>query len=214
MGFSRAYYVASRMPTAGHSTRPKSRQSTTSIASNSTQPIHPHSIDHRFNVHPHMPSAVWSQHEEAIAHQMSQQPQFQASKSFAMPPAITPHNMASFRPGHAFGHVASINPQRSASFSHVDRSNTPIMDISMEDHHSQLHVDGAADTNRPRRGAATTQANDNELRRLLRENQGRTLQEIAKQINKDDSGSKQEKDKQVFGMLWYSKRCPLGDMKY
>ena len=76
------------------------------------------------------------------------------------------------------------------------------MDISMEDQ-QVFQGENGADTTKPRRGAATTQANDNELRRLLRENQGRSLKDIAKQINKDDNGSKQEKDKQIFGMLWY-----------
>ena len=81
------------------------------------------------------------------------------------------------------------------------------MDLSIDDQ-SHFQGENGGEMNKSRRGAATTQANDNELRRLLRENQGRSLSDVAKQINKDDSGSKQEKDKQVFGMLWYTIQYP------
>lgn len=56
---------------------------------------------------------------------------------------------------------------------------------------------------RRKRGSAATQANDNELRRLFRENQGKDLDELANQVQKDESSSKAEKSKQIFGMIWW-----------
>lgn len=200
----RSHSIASTM---SNNTRPKSRQSTTSLASNSTQPAQqPHAVDNPFSVHSHVPPAVWSQHAEAIAQQMSQTQQFPGGKSFAVPAAVpaqmtAAQAMPQFRPGSSFGEVVNGQAQQPGSFTPVEGRETPTMDISMEDQAS-FQGDNGAEPAKPRRGAASTQANDNELRRLLRENQGRNLQEIAKQINKDESGSKQEKDKQVFGMLW------------
>ena len=47
-----------------------------------------------------------------------------------------------------------------------------------------------------------SQANGDELRRLLQENQGRGLNDVAKQVWRDEEGPKAEKSKQVFGMIW------------
>ena len=55
-----------------------------------------------------------------------------------------------------------------------------------------------------RKGAASSMANDQELRRLLLQHQGKTLKEIAAEVQKNEgSGGKSEKAKQVFAMLWY-----------
>ena len=57
-----------------------------------------------------------------------------------------------------------------------------------------------------KKGAATSAANDIELRRLYRENVGRDLHEVALQVLENDKGPKSEKTKQIFGMLWYEIR--------
>ena len=57
----------------------------------------------------------------------------------------------------------------------------------------------APDGSRRKKGAASTLANDNELRRLFRENEGKDLTELAAQVLEKRS----EKTKQIFGMLWY-----------
>ena len=55
-----------------------------------------------------------------------------------------------------------------------------------------------------RKGAASSMANDQELRRLLQQYQGRTLKEVAAEVQKNEgAGGKSEKAKQVFAMLWY-----------
>lgn len=55
-----------------------------------------------------------------------------------------------------------------------------------------------------RKGAASSVANDQELRRLLAQYQGKTLKEVAAEVQKNEgAGGKSEKAKQVFAMLWY-----------
>jgi hypothetical protein len=67
---------------------------------------------------------------------------------------------------------------------------------------SQEEANGPVDGARRKKGSATSAANDIELRRLFRENEGRDLHEVATQVAKDDKGPKSEKSKQIFGMLW------------
>lgn len=56
---------------------------------------------------------------------------------------------------------------------------------------------------RLRRGTTSTVANDNELRRLLRQYDGYTLHQMAVEVQKHDgAGGKSEKIKQVFAMIW------------
>jgi regulatory factor X len=54
-----------------------------------------------------------------------------------------------------------------------------------------------------KKGAATSMANDAELRRLLQQYQGKTLKEVATEVQRKEGGEgKSEKAKQVFAMLW------------
>ena len=198
----RSHSTASTMTAASNLSRPMSRQSTASVASNNIQAIPQQPLDQPFNMQQNMPSALWLQHEETVAQHLSQSQQFQTNKAFTVPRPMSAQNMMPFGSSAPFAQVANMQQARSNSFTPAEGRETPIMDINMEDQ-SQIDGNNEIQPNKPRRGAATTQANDNELRRLLRENQGRSLPDIAKQINKDDSGSKQEKDKQIFGMLWY-----------
>ena len=58
-----------------------------------------------------------------------------------------------------------------------------------------------------KKGAATSLANDQELRRLLQHNQGKTLKAVAAEVQRNEGGGgKSEKAKQVFAMLWYVSR--------
>ncbi|PGH08584.1 hypothetical protein GX51_01103 [Blastomyces parvus] len=61
---------------------------------------------------------------------------------------------------------------------------------------------------RKRRGTTTTVANDNELRRLLRQYDGYSLHHMAAEVQKHDgTGGKSEKVKQVFAMIWLRENC-------
>ncbi|KAG5293371.1 hypothetical protein I7I50_03756 [Histoplasma capsulatum G186AR] len=61
---------------------------------------------------------------------------------------------------------------------------------------------------RKRRGTTTAIANDNELRRLLRQYDGYSLHEMAAEVQRHDgTGGKSEKVKQVFAMIWLRENC-------
>lgn len=54
-----------------------------------------------------------------------------------------------------------------------------------------------------RKGCSSTLANDNELRKLLRQYDGYTLKQMAAEVVKHEGGGgKAEKVKQVFAMIW------------
>lgn len=53
-----------------------------------------------------------------------------------------------------------------------------------------------------KKGSASSLANDIELRRLFRENQGRSLKDVAAQVLANERGPRSEKTKQIFAMLW------------
>lgn len=61
---------------------------------------------------------------------------------------------------------------------------------------------------RRKKGTPSTFANDQELRRLLTQHQGKSLKDIAHDVQKSEgSGGKSEKAKQVFAMLWLQESC-------
>ncbi|PGH13952.1 hypothetical protein AJ79_03367 [Helicocarpus griseus UAMH5409] len=74
--------------------------------------------------------------------------------------------------------------------------------------HMMGENDGSEAGPRKRRGTTTTIANDNELRRLLRQYDGYTLRQMAAEVQKHDgAGGKSEKVKQVFAMIWLRENC-------
>lgn len=61
----------------------------------------------------------------------------------------------------------------------------------------------AENGHRRKKGSATSLANDAELRRLVQQYQGRTLEEVAAEVQQNEGGGgRSEKAKQVFAMLW------------
>ncbi|KAJ5263901.1 hypothetical protein N7478_011506 [Penicillium angulare] len=59
-----------------------------------------------------------------------------------------------------------------------------------------------------KRGSSSTLANDNELRKLLRQYEGYTLKQMATEVMKHEgAGGKAEKVKQVFAMIWLRENC-------
>lgn len=65
----------------------------------------------------------------------------------------------------------------------------------------QQQDDGTGE-GKKKKGSASSLANDIELRRLFRENQGRSLKDVAAQVLANERGPKSEKTKQIFAMLW------------
>lgn len=62
--------------------------------------------------------------------------------------------------------------------------------------------DDAIGEGKKKKGSASSLANDIELRRLFRENQGRSLKDLAAQVLANERGPRSEKTKQIFAMLW------------
>lgn len=56
-----------------------------------------------------------------------------------------------------------------------------------------------------KRGSASSQTNDKELREMLRVNHGRTLSDVAKEVLTTERTSRAEKSKQLFAMIWFVK---------
>lgn len=75
------------------------------------------------------------------------------------------------------------------------------------ENHLQGHVLDDNDTSeaglKRKKGSSSSLANDNELRKLLRQYEGYTLKQMASEVLKHEgAGGKSEKVKQVFAMIW------------
>lgn len=62
--------------------------------------------------------------------------------------------------------------------------------------------DNGTTDGRKKKGSASSIANDIELRKLFRENVGRSLKDVAAQVLANERGPRSEKTKQIFAMLW------------
>jgi len=81
-----------------------------------------------------------------------------------------------------------------------DGTDHQLLDHTVDDQGQDgTEVDGA----KKKKGSASSIANDLELRKLFRENQGRSIKEVAAQVLTNERGPKSEKTKQIFAMLWY-----------
>lgn len=79
-------------------------------------------------------------------------------------------------------------------------------DSGIENHlpdHGMDDQDMSEPGGKKKRGSSSTLANDNELRKLLRQYEGYTLKQMATEVMKHEgAGGKAEKVKQVFAMIW------------
>ena len=67
----------------------------------------------------------------------------------------------------------------------------------------QVIGDNGATDGRKKKGSASSIANDIELKKLFRENVGRSLKDVAAQVLANERGPRSEKTKQIFAMLWW-----------
>ena len=75
-------------------------------------------------------------------------------------------------------------------------------DSGIENHMLDDNDNSEAGT-RKRKGSSATLANDNELRKLLRQYEAYSLKQMAAEVLKHEgAGGKSEKVKQVFAMIW------------
>lgn len=66
----------------------------------------------------------------------------------------------------------------------------------------QTQDDVAPGETRKKKGSASSIANDQELRKLFRENGHRDLKDVASEVLVHERGPRSEKTKQIFAMNW------------
>lgn len=199
--------------------RPKSRGSTTSLQSvgvgNSFQPVQPNQQQHApleqgsyFVGATRPPTQSFTdsiEHPNMMAYQKQMQQMHQPQQM------ISPHDM---RPTsqHGYANIQAMPMQYHDGMQHYAM---PAQHMHHMRHASE-HYEGSPapeDSNnesnpKKRKGAASSLANDQELRRLLQQYQGRSLPEVAAEVQRNEgSGGKSEKAKQVFAMLWLQETC-------
>lgn len=194
-----------RSNTAGSNNgrRPKSRASTASAQSNSTQTIQqyqqtPESLQLFPTQHAQTQSVSYTP-EEMVAR--AKQQLINPNQNFAIDPSLQDQS----NQGRAISADYSlICNQALASapmgpyHSFDGKENQSLENVNEE----QPQDDAATGEGRKKKGSASSIANDLELRRLFRENQGRSLKDVAAQVLANERGPRSEKTKQIFAMLW------------
>lgn len=196
--------------------RPRSRGSTASIHSSTTQQTQDQHLD---GFPQFMPSQVGSGQamfgnnpEDMImrfGHQLSHQangtpaPLEQSLRDSHPVPSRADEFSASTMHGHNISHqhlpsdLASglaVPPYQAMYDSGIENH---LPDQTMEE--QEVSEPGT----KKKRGSSSTLANDNELRKLLRQYEGFTLKQMAGEVAKHEgAGGKAEKVKQVFAMIW------------
>ena len=193
--------------------RPKSRGSTTSLQSvgvgTAFQPSQQMPLDQSSMYHvqppPQQPIMYGHPSEDAYAHYQHNMAQI---RPHPIQPAM-PQQDARPMSQHGFQDVQPYPSQYSNGLSQFPAQHQHIHHIrhASEQYEGSPAPDDSGNENgaaRRKKGNATTMANDQELRRLLVQYNGKTLPEVAGEVQKSEgSGGKSEKAKQVFAMLWY-----------
>ncbi|EHA22413.1 hypothetical protein ASPNIDRAFT_57286 [Aspergillus niger ATCC 1015] len=217
---SRSETVVSR-----NSRRPRSRGSTASIHSNTTQQTQDQQLADGFSQFlPTQPTAghnVFGGNPEDIIMRFGQQlshpvngasldPTMQDAHHAVMPRAeefpshamhghhMSHHSIPSGLPSHGLAGVPM--PQYTAMYDSGIENHVP--EHVLED--NDISEAGA----KKKKGSSSSLANDNELRKLLRQYEGYSLKQMAAEVLKQEgAGGKAEKVKQVFAMIWLKENC-------
>lgn len=185
--------------------RPKSRASTASAHSNSTQTIQ------QYQQTPESLQPFPTQHAQAQTQSVSYTPEemvarakqqlINPTQNFAIDPSLQDQTNQA-RALSADYSLNSTQTLTSASMGQYHpfegKENQPLENVNEE----QPQDDTATGEARKKKGSASSIANDLELRRLFRENQGRSLKDVAAQVLANERGPRSEKTKQIFAMLW------------
>ena len=183
--------------------RRKSRASTASAHSITTQPArhYPHESDpplQLFPVHNIQSQTVQYTPEEMITR--SEHQLINPNSQYAIDPSlqIHPAHVRAMSVDRSFsGPLATARPPITQYNSFNGQESQMIESVADE-----AQDDPAAGEGKKKKGSASSIANDLELRRLFRENQGRLLKDVAAQVLANERGPKSEKTKQIFAMLW------------
>jgi regulatory factor X len=99
----------------------------------------------------------------------------------------------------------SIPPEIPSGLPNVTAQYQHMYDSGVENHVPEHLVEEPeiSEPGKKKRGASSTIANDNELRKLLRQYENWNLKQMAAEVMKHEGGGgKAEKVKQVFAMIW------------
>ncbi|KAI9374172.1 hypothetical protein BJX61DRAFT_541103 [Aspergillus egyptiacus] len=213
---SRSETVVSR-----NSRRPRSRGSTASIHSTTTQQTQDQQLTDGFHFLPGQGANVFSNNPEDIIMRFGQQLSHQVNGTSLDPTLQEAHHSVVGRtddfPNHAIhGHHLSHHSLPPGIPSHA-LPGMPIpqyqnmYDSGIENHVPEHILDDheASEAGaKKKKGSSSSLANDNELRKLLRQYEGYTLKQMAAEVLKHEgAGGKAEKVKQVFAMIWLKENC-------
>ncbi|KAI9881330.1 MAG: hypothetical protein M1830_003337 [Pleopsidium flavum] len=189
------------------SLRPKSRASTTSVQSVNTQPSHntQPAPDASFDFpHQNQQQSYPYTPEEMIRQSIQQLKN--PHNEFALDPALQDranHGLP-YAPGAGYTVQGGESRPPLEHYQSYDGPDNQMLDPSVDDQGQDgTEADGA----KKKKGSASSIANDLELKRLFRENQGRSIKEVAAQVLTNERGPKSEKTKQIFAMLWLNSVC-------
>ncbi|RAK71600.1 RFX family transcription factor [Aspergillus fijiensis CBS 313.89] len=216
---SRSETVVSR-----NSRRPRSRGSTASIHSTTTQQTQDQQITDGFpQFLPTQPTghSVFASNPEEIIMRFGQQLSHQVNGASLDPTLQEAHHPVMPRaeeyPGHAMhGHHLSHHTLSAGIPSHglpgMPMPQFAAMYDSGIENHAPEHVlednENSEAGAKKKKGSSSSLANDNELRKLLRQYEGFTLKQMAAEVLKHEgAGGKAEKVKQVFAMIWLKENC-------
>lgn len=197
--------------------RPRSRGSTASLHSTNTQQTQDQHISDGFSQFgPAQPGHnVFGSNPEEIIMRFGQQlshppngapfdPTLQESSHSGVPrPDDFPSHAMH---GHNLSHP-SLPPELPHGLPGAPVSQyQSIYDHGLENHvpdHLQDDNENSETGSKKKKGSSSSLANDNELRKLLREYEGYNLKQMAAEVLKNEgAGGKGEKVKQVFAMIW------------
>ncbi|KAE8145244.1 hypothetical protein BDV25DRAFT_133964 [Aspergillus avenaceus] len=203
--------------------RPRSRGSTASIHSNTTQQTQDQQIPDGFPQF--LPAQTTPGHNvfggnpEDIIIRFGQQLSHPVNGASLDPTLHDTHHPVMPRaedfPSHAMhGHHLSHHsiPSSLHTLSSVPIPQYQAMYDSGIENHVPEHVieenDNSEAGTKKKKGSSSSLANDNELRKLLRQYEGYSLKQMAAEVLKHEgAGGKAEKVKQVFAMIWLKENC-------
>ena len=183
--------------------RRKSRASTASVHSASTQPAQHYQHDSEpspqlFPAQNLQPQTLQYTPEEMITrseHQLTN-----PNPAYAIDPTLYRHQEQgrALSVDHGFSANPAISRPPMTQYNSFNGQENQILEDIMD----EAQDDPATGEGKKKKGSASSIANDLELRRLFRENQGRSMREVAAQVLANERGPRSEKTKQIFAMLW------------
>ncbi|KAK0739231.1 RFX DNA-binding domain-containing protein [Apiosordaria backusii] len=190
--------------------RPRSRGSTASMHSHTTQPNIEHSFADSQDVYG---SSQWiPTNDHTHQHGLPQltpedlllASQLQTSRDYATEPPLNA-SMQSV----AFHHSHSMSRQSISADSFA--GNTSFDDSQMLDRDGNEDGDSFNGLQAPvKPGSRSSANNEMEMRQLFNASKHRTLQDVAEELHGNERGPNSERTRQVFAMLWINSVCSKG----